>query len=110
MAVTAFIKRNHGTYNTTTSEEFCTATLSGTYVPGGFTVNPFTVAGGLGSAPFDGQTFLAADWYSPLGYTYVSTVAGNVMTTKIFSAPNTELGAVAVPDASLPVILTKRKV
>lgn len=110
MAVTAIVTRNSSTNDQSTFIEFCTAALTGTYVPGGFTFNPFTVVAGKGSSPLPSTNFVAADWYSPLGYTYRTSVAGNVATTKIFSAANTELGAVAVPDASIAVTLTKKKI
>lgn len=111
MAVTAVVTRSHATSDQSTTLEFCTAALTGTYVTGGFTFNPFTIYAGKGSTPLPSSNFLNADWSSPLGYTYRTTVAGNVATTKIFTAPNTELAnTTAVPDASVPVIITKRKI
>ena len=110
MAVTATFTRTGISDTTATSQEFITVGLTGTYVTGGFTSNPFTIAGGLGSSPVSGSRVLSAQWFSPLGYTYVSTVSGSTMTTKIYSAANTELSAGALPDASVPLILTKTKV
>jgi hypothetical protein len=111
MAVVATVTRNHATSDQSTFIEFCTAALAGTYATGGFTFNPFTIVGGKGSSPLPSSNFLNADWSSPLGYTYRTTVTGNVATTKIFTAPNTELAnTTAVPDASIPVIITKRKI
>lgn len=111
MAVTAVVTRNHSTFDASTFVEFCTAALTGTYVTGGFTFNPFAVFAGKGSSPLPSSNFLAADWYSPLGYIYRTTVSGNVATTKIFTAPATELAnTTAVPDASVPLTIVKRKI
>jgi hypothetical protein len=111
MAVTITLARTHATFSSTVFNEFCTATITGTYATGGFTFNPFTIYAGKGSSPLPSSQFLAADWYSPLGYIYRTTVSGSVATTKIFSAANTELtNAAAVPDASVFVTLTKRKI
>jgi hypothetical protein len=111
MAVTAVVTRNFQSSDQATFTEFCTATLTGTYLTGGFTFNPFTVVAGKGSSPLASTNFLAADWYSPTGHTYITTVSGNVATTKIFTAPGTELAnAAAVPNATLPVTLFKRKI
>jgi hypothetical protein len=110
MAVTAVVTRIHATFDATTFIEFCTTALTGTYVTGGFTFNPFNIFAGRGSAPLPSSSILATDWYSPSGYNYRSTVAANVMTVKIFSASGTELAnATAVPDASVPVTFCKRK-
>lgn len=111
MAVTIVVSRNHATFDASTFSEFCTAALTGTYVTGGFTWNPFNVFAAKGSSPLPSTSVLTFEWYSPLGYLYVTTLAGNVATTKIFSAANTELAnAAAVPDASLAVTLRKRKI
>lgn len=111
MAVTSTFARTHATFDATTFIEFVTATLTGTYATGGFTWNPFTIVAGKGSSPLPSSNFLYAYWVSPLGYTYVTSVAGNVATTKIFTTANTELAnTTAVPDASLLVVLTKRKI
>lgn len=111
MAVTAVVTRLTHTTDTATYIEFCSAALSGTYVTGGFTFNPFTIYGGKGSSPLSSTIAVAFDWYSPLGYIYRTTVANNVATTKIFTAPNTELtNATAVPDSVVPVTIVKRKI
>lgn len=111
MAVTSVITRNFHSADQSTFTEFCTAALTGTYVTGGFTFNPFNVVGGKGSSPLPSTNFITAEWYSPLGYIYNTTVSGNVATTKIFSAPNTELAnTTAVPDATIQVVLRKRKI
>jgi hypothetical protein len=109
MAVTIAVSRFHHTETTSTTEEFCTATVSGTYVAGGFTLNPFSIEAGLGSSPLCGSSVVAIDWYSPKGYQYVSTTAGLVTTTKIFSTPGTELAAGAIPDATVNFTIVKRK-
>lgn len=109
MSVAATLARNNASFDSSTFQEFCTATLSGTYVQGGFTFNPFTVAGGKGSSPLPSSSFLRAIWTSPLGYIYYTSVSGNVATTLIFSAPGTELAAGALPETVIPVILIKRK-
>ncbi len=111
MAVTAVVTRNHATSDQSTFIEFCTAALAGTYVnPGGFTFNPFTVVAGKGSSPLPSSNFLSADWYSPLGYTYRTSVAGNVATTKIFNGITELANTTAVPDASINVTIVKRKI
>lgn len=111
MAVTITVTRTHSSSDQSTFTEFCTAALTGTYVTGGFTFNPYAVYAGKGSSPLPSSSFLAADWYSPTGYIYRTTVAGNVATTKILSAAGTELAnTTAVPDASIPVTLRKRKI
>lgn len=110
MAVTSVFTRQQLTEDLSTTQEFCSVALTGTYAPGGFTTNPFAISGGLGSSPVSGSSVLSAQYFSPLGYIYVSSVSGKVMTTKIFSAANTELGTVAVPDALLTCVITKRKI
>lgn len=111
MAVTFAIKRTHATFDATLFWEFCTATLTGTYVTGGFTWNPFSIFAGQGSSPLPSTTVMTVDYYSPLGYTYVTTISGNVATTKILTTANTELAnTTAVPDASLTVVIAKRKI
>jgi hypothetical protein len=112
MAVTAAFNRTYNTTDTGTYTEFVTATLSGTYATGGFTWNPFSIFGGQGSSPLASTVLLDADFLSPLGYIYRTTVntTTNVATTKIFSAANTELTAGATPEASVPVVLRKRKI
>lgn len=110
MAVTATFTRNHSSFDSSTFNEYVTATLSGTYVTGGFTWNPFTIFAGKGSGALPSSSFILAVWNSPLGYSYVTTISGNTCTTKIFSAANTEFtNASAVPDATVPVTIVKRK-
>lgn len=91
--------------------EFVNVAMTGTYATGGFTTNPFAIASaGPGGGPLTGKTVLGSDWTSPLGYIYASSVSGNVMTTKIFSAPGTELAnGTAVPDALAFLTLVKSK-
>lgn len=111
MAVAAVFTRTGSTEDVATTQEFGNAALTGTYATGGFTSNPFALSGGAGSSPFPGKTVLSMQWFSPKGYVYVSTVAAGVMTTKIFSAANTELAnASAVPDATVPFMMIKTKV
>jgi hypothetical protein len=111
MAVTAVLTRTNASFDSTNYQEFCTAALTGTYATGGFTFNPYTIySAAKGSTPLPSANLLRAIWTSPLGYIYYTTVSGNVATTKILSAPGTELAnTTAVPDASVPVILIKRK-
>jgi hypothetical protein len=111
MAVIFGINRQHQSFDSTTFSEFCTATLSGTYVnPGGFTWNPFTVYAGKGSSPLPSSTLLTADFYSPTGHTYVTTVSGTTATTKIFAGTTELANGTAVPNATVPVVLRKRKI
>ena len=115
MAVTISIVRNSHTETATNTIEYCTATMSGTYATGGFTFNPRSIVAGPGSSAMSGgRVILDIDWRSPSGYVYrtTSAVSGQVTTatTKIFSAPGTELAnGTAVPDATVPVILVKSK-
>lgn len=111
MAVTSTFSRTHASFDSSTYNEFVTATFTGTYVTGGFTWNPFSIFAGKGSSPLPSTQFLSASFQSPLGYQYVTTISGNTATTKIFTAANTELAnAAAVPDATVPVIIVKRKI
>lgn len=111
MAIVPVITRNFQTADQATFTEYCTASLTGTYVnPGGFTFNPFTIYAGKGSSPLPSTNFLGADWYSPTGHTYVTTVAGNLATTKIFSGTTELANGAAVPNATLPVTIFKRKI
>ncbi len=115
MAVTATYLRNRRTDTVTTSVEYITATLSGTYVTGGFASNLLAITGGLGTSPLGGTTVIDVDWRSPLGYLYRSSTAyagrTATTTTKIFTAANTELAnGTAVPEASVPIVLTKSKI
>jgi hypothetical protein len=108
MAITSVFTRIRHSVTVPTFEEICTAALSGTYVTGGFTWNPFNIFASPGSSPLPASALYTADFYSPKGYIYVTTVSGQTATTKIMSAPNTELAnATAVPDASLTVVLGK---
>lgn len=110
MAVTSTFTRSHSSFDSSTFNEFVTAAFTGTYVTGGFTWNPFTVFAGKGSSPLPSSNFISATFASPLGYQYVTTLSGNTATTKIFSAAGTELAnTTAVPDASVPLTIIKRK-
>ena len=103
MAVTATLTRSSHSDSVSTEMSFVTMALTGTYVTGGFTVNPFATQGGLGSSPLIGSKVRFAQFQSPNGFTYVPVVVGQVMTIKIFSAPGTEFAnGTAVPDASVP--------
>lgn len=107
MAVTITAQRSDVLKGTNSTGEVGAAALTGTYVTGGFTYPLTSLTGGSGTSPFGGKPISIA-WQSPKGYIYVSTFAGQLMTTKIFSAANTELAnATAVPDASVPFILTR---
>lgn len=110
MAVTFGINRLHQSFDSTTFSEFCVATLSGTYATGGFTWNPFTIYGGKGSLSLPSTNFLAADFYSPTGHTYATTISGNTATTKIFSGTTELSNGAAVPNATLNVTVRKRKI
>lgn len=113
MAVTAVATRVHESFSQREVFTLVKYAITGTYVTGGF-VTPFTGALGTpGSNPVATKTPLVFDWQSPLGYIYYTTIAvavGSappVCTTKIFSAPNTELAnAAAVPDASILCAIT----
>lgn len=111
MAVTSSITRQHSTFDASTYTEFCVASLTGTYATGGFTWNPFFIFAGKGSSPLPSTQVLSVEFLSPLGYRYATTISGNTATTKIFTSGNTEFGnGTAVPDASLTVIIRKRKI
>lgn len=115
MAVTAVLTRTRRTDTVTTSIEYMTAALTGTYVTGGFASNLLAVAGGLGTSPLSGTLVVDVDWRSPLGYIYRSSTAyvgrTATTTTKIFTAANTELAnGAAVPEASVLVVVTKTKI
>lgn len=108
MAVTSTFKRVRHNPTVPIFTEVCTATLSGTYATGGFTWNPFSIVSGVGSSALPASVIYSVDFYTSTGYTYVTTVAGSVATTKIFASGATELAnTTAVPDATLTVILTK---
>lgn len=108
MAVTAtFTRVRHGV-TVPVFDEIVTAALTGTYATGGFTWSPFAITGGKGSSPLLASTLYSAQWQSPNGYIYVTSVSGATATTKIFSAPGTELAdTTAVPDATVTVVLKK---
>lgn len=108
MAVTATFKRVRHSVTVPTFDEIVTATLTGTYATGGFTWNPFTIVGNPGSSPLQASTMYAAEWQSPKGYTYITSLSGTTATTKIYTAPETELAnTTAVPDATVTVLLKK---
>ena len=115
MAVVAVVTRTFQTSDQATFTEYCSAAITGTYVTGGFTFNPFTIFAGKGSSPLPSSNFLNADWYSPTAHSYVTSfavVSGvPTCTVKIFTAPGTELAnAAAVPNATVPVTIYKRKI
>lgn len=109
MAVTSTITRNTHTETVATFEAFCTAALSGTYATGGFTWNTATITGGPGSSPLPGGAPLTADFYPASGASYQTTFSGNTATTKIFSGGTELANGTAVPDASMTLVLVKRK-
>ena len=89
---------------------FVNLTLSGTYATGGFALNPLKIYGAPGSSPLPSANVLSADFYSPLGYIYRLIGLGSSAVVKIFSLPNTELGAgVVVPDATLNMTIKYKK-
>lgn len=110
MAVTSVITRTFQSADQATFTEYCTAALTGTYVTGGFTWNPFTIVAGKGSSPLPSSNFLDDDWNSATGHTYATTVVGNVATTKIFAGATELANAAALPDATTTFIITKRKI
>ena len=110
MAVTFGITRNFQTADQATFTEYCTATLSSTYVTGGFTWNPFTIFAGKGSSPLPSTNFLAADFYSPTGHIYVTSTSGTTATTKIFVGVTELANGTAVPNATVSVTVVKRKI
>jgi hypothetical protein len=108
MAVTSTFKRVRHSVTVPTFDEIVTATLSGTYATGGFTWKPFAIVGNAGSSPLQASALYGANWISPKGYLYITSLSGTTATTKIFTAPETELAdTTAVPDTSLTVILSK---
>ncbi len=111
MAVTSTFTRQHSSFDSSTFNEYATAAFTGTYATGGFTWNPFTIYAGKGSSPLPSSQVVSVTFQSPLGYIYVTTISGTTATTKILSAANTEFGnGSAVPDATVPVIIVKRKI
>lgn len=109
MAVTSVFSRTHSSFDSSTYREYVTAALTGTYVQGGFTWNPFTIFAGKGSSPLPSTQLLAVQFLSTLGYQYVTTISGNTATTKIYGVAGTELAAGALPEASVPALITKRR-
>jgi hypothetical protein len=112
MAVTATFTRFAHSLTVPIYEERVKATFTGTYATGGFTWNPLSITAGGGTSPLPASRVDTVDFYSPLGYTYVTSVnaATGVATTKIFTTANTELAnTTAVPDASLTVVLGKAR-
>lgn len=109
MAVTFGITRQHQSFDSSTFTEYCTATLSGTWVTGGFSWNPFSVFAGKGSSPLPSTNILDVTFKSPMGYTYATSISGNTATTIIFNGTTQLASGVAVPDATVQVIISKRK-
>ena len=105
MAVTITGKRLHESFSQKQEKIILQYAISGTYASGFAT--PFLgVIGTLGTNQVASKNPLLFTWYSPNGYIYASTVtiANGVpaVTTKIFSAPGTELAAgAALPDATI---------
>lgn len=111
MAVTFAPSRTFQSADQATISEYCTAAVTGTYVnPGGFTWNPFTVYAGKGSSPIASSNVLTVDFYSATGHTYVTSVAGSVATTKVFSGTTELANGAAVPNATVTFTMIKRKV
>lgn len=111
MAVTAVVTRTSHSDLTSSEMEFVSMALTGTYVTGGFTFNPYSIVGGLGSSPLNGRSIRFSQFQSPTGFIYVPSVAGSVMTVKIYSASGTELAnGTAVPDAVVTGYILKSKV
>ena len=106
MAVTATATRTFSSSTGKTLRDFGTISLTGTYVTGGFALNPLAIAAGPGSLPAPSRTVLDFRIISPTGYIYA--LSGT--TVKIFSAPGTELAnTTAVPDASVSFIAEFKK-
>ena len=111
MAVTLTITRNTHTETVSTFEEFCTAALTGTYATGGFTWTPSAIKGGLGTSPVPAPvgSFLTSDFYPGSGASYQTTFNGTTATTKIFNGGTELANGTAVPDASMTLVVVKRK-
>lgn len=111
MAVTVTITRTAHSDLTSSEMEYVSMALSGTYATGGFTYNPFAVVAGPGTSPLTGQRLrFPPVFFSPTGYIYATTITGTTATTKILTAPNTELANnTAVPDAVVPGYMMKAK-
>lgn len=117
MAVTVVGTRLHEGFNSNSRRAFVSYALTGTYVTGGF-VTPFStgVITPKGASQFVSKTPLKFDWDSTLGYLYHTTItagagqAGPTCTTKIFSAPGTELAnTTAVPEATVVCAIDMQK-
>jgi hypothetical protein len=110
MAVVFTPTRTFSTADQATFIEFCTATVTGTYTTAGFVWNPFTIFGGKGSSPLPSSNVLSVDFYSPLGFTYRTSVVGNVATTVVFNGTTQLANAAAMPDATISFTIIKRKI
>ena len=110
MAVTVTAVRNLTTMTRDTLDAFVTLTITGTYVTGGFSLNPLKIYGALGTSPLPSQNALTADFYSPLGYPYRMIGVGAAAVVKVFSLPGTELAnGAAMPDATLTMVIKFKK-
>ena len=113
MAVGAVFTRNHKAVSTDTITDYASATLSGTYVQGGFQWQPLQIPGTAGSSPDGSSTVIDVVFRSPLGYMYPTTLTTSGLsvtaTTKILTAANTELAAGALPETALTVVVVKTK-
>jgi hypothetical protein len=110
MAVVFTPSRIHSTADQSTFIEFCTATVTGTYVVGGVQWFPFQVVGGRGSSPLPSSNLLAVDFYSLTGHTYISSIVGGQFMLKIFAGATELAAAAAVPDATINFTMVKRKI
>lgn len=110
MAVTSTFTRTHSSFDSSTFKEYVTVGLTGTYVQGGFTWNPFSIFAAKGSSPLPSTTVLVIQFITNLGYQYVTAISGNTATTKIYGVAGTELAAGALPEAAISAIITKRKI
>jgi hypothetical protein len=114
MAIVATGTRIHDTFSSRETRAFVKYALTGTYATGGFTTPFSSVTAGPGTSAFVSKNPIAFQWFSPTGYLYVSTItfSGGIptVTTKIFSAPGTELAnTTAVPDASILAAIDMQK-
>lgn len=114
MAVTATFKRIRNSTTVPILTEVVSVTLSGTYVTGGFTWNPYTITAGPGTSPLPANSsspsaaVYAADFYGSNGYSYNTVVSGSTATTEIFTSGGTQLtNGTTVPDTTLTLVLTK---
>jgi hypothetical protein len=113
MAVTIIIKRLRHQVTVPLYDEVCSAAITGTYTPGGFTWLPLNTNAGSGTSPLPSSAIYSADFYGSNGYNYQTNFTGiapNVTaTTKIFTSGGTELTAIAVPDATAIIIMLKSR-